>query len=657
MEESHARTVEALKADSESSTKQVLNELQSKYDALLEEKKNTEDASATELAGIRSKCETLVEQLSDAEKKLEESTAQYTATEKAHAEALEQALETQRQKIEQKYVALLEQAHADTTKLEQEKNTTLAEKQSVLDEYKALESELHAQIDDLKHALAEKEEIDAAGLVEVSKKYEILLAEQSAADKEAHEAAIEDLRKSLREEYELAKQEAYTELEILKDELASKEKSDSAGLAEVTEKYESLLAEQSAADKRDYEATMALYRDSADTDLNEMKERYEALLAEKSSLNAEFERAKDEAYAEVDELRRELTAKDKSGAAAFAEVAMKYDTLVAEKSAADEAHEAALSSLKRSLESEREQAIAELQSQNSALQEKVAKMDEEHQQTLHILKKELEGHSTDSEALRQQLESVQKQHTDAIEQMVKAHEDAISELMVGMQNSAADAVQQLQRKYDALGAELEALKANHVAELEAIQQDGTDRQHSYNELQSRFDKAVADLEASSEDVKRLQDTIQAIEAERDRAYKAAVEAEDRIETFKGEVVRKHLARVEPLQKENTALLNKIDRLQDMLMAGDRIARAAASMGEKREINTLAEESEEEQNSSASGASGDSPPPIPPKAPLRNGAAKDVVGTVSHPNCLNRNVSLTDPSSWPPCKRPFLSLER
>jgi chromosome segregation ATPase len=290
--------------------------------------------------------------------------------------------------------------------------------------------------------------------------------------------------------------------------------------------------------------------------------------------------------------------------------------------------------LKQSLEDEREQAIAELRSQNSALQEQFIKMDEEHQQTLDQLKRELEADgSSDANALRQQLEDIQKHHTEATEQMAKAHDDAISELMIGMQNSTTDAVQQLRKKYDSLEAQIEAEKASHAAELEAIQRDSAEQQALCNDLQTRLDKTVAELEASSEDVKRMQEAIEAIETERDCAYKAAEEAEDRIETFKGEVVRKHLARVEPLQKENTALLNKIDRLQDMLAAGDRIARAAASMGEKREINTLAEESEEDESSGSAGSgSGASRPPVPPKisapAHLINGSIKDVVGTVS-----------------------------
>jgi hypothetical protein len=91
--------------------------------------------------------------------------------------------------------------------------------------------------------------------------------------------------------------------------------------------------------------------------------------------------------------------------------------------------------------------------------------------------------------------------------------------------------------------------------------------------------------------------------------------------MKVEVVKKHLARVEPLEKENAALFDKIDRLEAIIAAGDRVARAAATLGEKREINTLTEEDEEEESSedAVSGAQ---------QAPKVNGVDKDVIGTVS-----------------------------
>ncbi|KAJ8108994.1 hypothetical protein OPT61_g7777 [Boeremia exigua] len=629
MEDAHAHTIDALKHDSESATKQILSELQSKYDNLLEEKSDAAALHAKELEDSQAKYDTVAKRLANAEDKLEEATAKEKATEQAHAEALDKALDSQHQDIEQKYMALLEEVQADYAKLEQDTDRALAEKQSALDKADALSTELDAQIKHLEHELAQKEDLDSAGLIEVTKKYETLLLEQSATDREAHEAAMEELGSSLKNEYEVAQQEVYTELESLRAELAAKEKADSAGLAEVTKKYESLLAEQSAADKRDHEATLALYRNSADTDLNEAKERYEALIAEKDSLQHEFGRAKNEANAEINELRRELKLSEQTLATAAAEASQKYDALVTEKTAAAKAHEDALSSLRQQLKNEREHAIAELQSQNQALQEKFTSMDEEHQQTLVQLRKELEAdHVSDADALRQQLEHLQKEHAGATKRLIKAHEDAISELVVSMENSTADAVQQLQKKHDALEAQLTAERASHDSEMDVIQRDIAEQQTLNSDLQARYDNAVAELETFSEDTKRLQETIEAIEAERDGAYKAAMEAEDRIETFKGEVVRKHLAHVEPLRKENVALLDKIDRLKDMLSAGDRIARAAATVGEKREMTPLTEQSEEEQDSSASAGSGVVASNTPRKAPLLNGAAKDVVGTLA-----------------------------
>jgi chromosome segregation ATPase len=375
---------------------------------------------------------------------------------------------------------------------------------------------------------------------------------------------------------------------------------------------------------------LALLKESADTDVAEIKERYEAVLAEREWLKQQLELAK-EARVEAAELRRELENETRSGQANLHELTRKYDELLADKIAADETHGKALSSLKESLDSEREHCVAELQSQHRLLQDRFAEVEEDHKQTFARLKKELEtDQSSNADALRQQLEVAQKQHADATEQMVEAHENAISELMTGMQNSARDAVQQLQRKYDALEAHLEAVNVQHESEKDTIQRENTEQRGLLAELRARLDKTAYDLEAATEDVERLQNTVAIIEAERDQAYEAATEAGDRIERFKGEVVRKHLARIEPLQKENTALLDKIDRLQDMLVAGDRIARAAVSLGEKREIATLAEEPEE--GVGAASTESDTPARDAPRAaPHLNGAAKDVVGTVSLSN--------------------------
>jgi chromosome segregation ATPase len=625
LEVSHARTVNALRQDSENATNQTLNELQLRYNTLLEENARSRNAHTGELGNLQAQIDSLVTQLADAKNELKDTTTAQKTAEDAQAEALEKALKLQRQDMEQKYAALLEEVQADCNKLEQEIGTAINERESALSELEALKAGMQAEIDSLKYELLEKEELDSAGLVEVSKKYETLLVEQSAADQESHQAAINKLAQTLKDEFERAMQDAHIELEDLKTQLASKEKSDAAGLDEVKEQYESLLAEQSAADKRDHEATLALLKESADTDLAEIKDKYRAILAERELLKDELELAK-ETRIEAAELRRKLENETQSGQANLHEMTRKYDELLADKIAADETHDKALSSLKNSLDSDREHCIAELESQNSLLQDRLANIDEDHKQTLARLEQELmTDQSSNADALLQQLELAQKEHANSTEQMVEAHENAISELMIDMQNSATDAVQQLQKRYDALEAHLEAVNIQHKSERDTVQCEITEQRDLLAESRARLDRAVYDLEAATMDVERLQNTVAVIEAERDQAYKAATEAEDHIERFKGEVVRKHLARIEPLQKENTALLDKIDRLQDMLAAGDRIARAAASLGEKREMTTLAEEPEEGGGSVALARD------APRAAPHLNGAAKDVVGTVSLSN--------------------------
>jgi hypothetical protein len=252
--------------------------------------------------------------------------------------------------------------------------------------------------------------------------------------------------------------------------------------------------------------------------------------------------------------------------------------------------------------------------------------------------------------------------------MDQAHEEAISELMLGMESSQSDAVQQLQKKYDALVARLEAAESSHMAEIESLKHNGTEQQTFHQDLQTRHDRAVAEADAHAQKIKHLQQTIESIsqnpdntatatselshlkhalsqiESERDAALASVQDAEDRIESMKSEVVRKHLARVEPLEKENLALTDKIVRLEAIIAAGDRVARAAATLGEKRDIDTLAEEDEEEdeedeedeeEESDASAGAPASAPLLQPgfqaEVPRINGGGvpeHDVVATVS-----------------------------
>jgi chromosome segregation ATPase len=198
--------------------------------------------------------------------------------------------------------------------------------------------------------------------------------------------------------------------------------------------------------------------------------------------------------------------------------------------------------------------------------------------------------------------------------------------MLGMEASRSDAVQQLQKKYDAVSAQLEASQASHAAELAAAKEGGGEHESLLKDLQSRYDtlsaQIASDAEAHAQDLERLQETLRSLEAERDEATKAKAEAEEEIEKIKLNVVEKHIARVEPLERRIEFLEEKNERLQAILAAGDRVARAAATMGEKREIDTLEEEDEDEEEDSPAEGSGahakeaKSPPP------------PEVLGTVS-----------------------------
>ena len=342
---------------------------------------------------------------------------------------------------------------------------------------------------------------------------------------------------------------------------------------------------------------------------DEIEQKYSTLLkaleADTATLEQDKQAALNELVAlkkelqdEVDQLKSELAMKDEAGSAGITEATKKYETLLAERDSAEKDHEAAVTLLRDSLREDHERTLSELQSKYDTLQKQIAKANQEHEDAMELLKEEFKaGHSNDMQSLKQQLDVMQKQHAHLVEQkaaMEKAHEDAISDLMTGIEANASDATQRIQRKYDALAAELKDARLSHldeldvardahVAELETAKGNLTEQQILYRDLLSRHDKASADVEAHAEDVKRLMETIHKVEGERDRAVKSAEGAEDRIETMKGEAVRKHLARVEPLEKENALLHDKVERLEAILAVGDRVARSAASMGEQRNI--------------------------------------------------------------------------
>ncbi|KAL5113332.1 hypothetical protein ACEQ8H_008794 [Pleosporales sp. CAS-2024a] len=561
-EDAHARALDALKNEFDNASKMLLVELQSKYDSVLEEKSAADDAHAMSKSII-----------ADLQARHDSLLKDKNAAEDAHTRAID-ALKRDNESETRK---LLDELQSKYDALANEKRSLEGSHQNELDN-------VHAQRDAILQQFSELEKTHAS-----------ILADHLAMQ-EAHTKALETQQ------------------------------------IEIEEKYTSLLdVMQSDADRMERERAIALN--------------------EKQSALTELVTLKKELHAEIDALRNELGEKQVSGPSSLVEITNKYEAIVAEKAAADAEHEVAVALLKDELKEQHDLALSELQAKHDILQQKLVQIDQEHGDALALLKEEYKaGHSNDVQALQQQLESLQKQYKDLTEQkaqMNQAHEEAISELMLAMESSQSDAVQQLQNKYDALVARLEAAQASHAAEIESLKQGDTEQHTFYRDLQSRHDKAVAEANDHTREIQRLQglleavqeeasrsskiakqseliaqevedlkDALERIEAERDEALAAAQDAEDRIETMKGEVVRKHLARVEPLEKENAALLDKIDRLEAIIAAGDRVARAAATLGEKRDINTLTEEDEEEESDTAPGA----------QVPKANGVHNDAVAT-------------------------------
>jgi chromosome segregation ATPase len=625
-EDAHARALDALKQDSDSTSKKLVNELQSKYDQLLQEKRSTDDAHAQSqsiISDLQARHDLLLQEKTEAE------------------ETYDRAIEDLKQDSQSASKQQLEELQLKYNALLSEKSSVEGASKIELEEVQTQRDELTKQLSDLKNT------------------YAGVLAEQAAAQ-DSHIKALE------------------------------------VQGAEIEQKYASLV-------------------DALQSEVLRLREEKAAVLSSKQSAMDDIVALKNDLHAEIDALRTELETKGKFGSTDLLEKQKQYDAILVERATAENDHEAAVALLKDDLKEQHEHALSELRSQHAELKDKLATTNREHGDAIEFLKMEFKaGHSNDMQSLMQQLEALQEQHADLTEQkasMDQAHKEAISELMVGMDTNQSDAGQQLQKKYDALVAELENARTSHAIDVEAMSEDSTQQQTRHADIQSRPDKATADVDvhaeevrllremvtqlesernhavkgtshaenhgqdmktleetlrkvslerdealasaqeaerlkesvqalrferdrnakitadnnAHAEDLDRLKEALQEIEAERDEALAAAQEAEDRIEAMKGEVVKKHLARVEPLEKQNAILFDKIGRLEAIIAAGDRVARAAATLGEQRNFDTLVEEDEEEEDADNDEGVTSSAQQIVPKS---NGVHNDVIGTVS-----------------------------
>jgi len=572
----------------------IITDLQARCDALVAEKSSIEETHRHDSEALKKESEAALNQrIDELLNKHEVLLAEKNAADELHTQEIERlreefgnAAKGELSDLQSKYNALLEEKSANdiahTRALEAHKEESANRSTSRLDELEARNSQLQQQFEDASQALSN-----------------LQTEHRGLAEEKVHTDLVHK-----------------TELEKLQEQLVELEKIHSEDLVEkatTRETHTKELASQQSEIERGYASILeALQNDAI------------RLEQEKSIAVNELRSVKEELKAQIDDLNAKLDARDRSGSVGLAEANARYETLLAEKVVADKAYEDAIAALQASLEDTHQQALAKLRSDNETLQQSIVRIEQEHSAAIELLKEELTaGHSKDVQSLQQQLAALQEQHKALTEQktfMEQAHDDAISELMIGMQASTSDAVQQLQKEHDTLVAQLEAMKTTHATELESARQDVTDQQLLYRDLLSRNDKAIANADAHAQEVQRLMNMIQSIESERAQAIQAAQDAEDRIETMKGEVVRKHLARVEPLEKENAMLFDKVDRLEAILAAGDRVARAAASMGEKRNITTLIEEEDEEEERDTTSAA------APSKSNGVPTAAEDVVGT-------------------------------
>lgn len=560
-EETHRKELEAAKQESETGHNQRLEELLSKNEALLAERNAADELHAQEMETLRKESGSATKgELSDLQSKYDALLKEKSANDLAHTRAIE-------------------------TLMEESANTSA----SLLGKLQAENSQLQQQLENTSKALSKLQEDHR------------ILAEEKISISRADQTEKEKLQEQ---------QDAYAK------QLAELEKIHSEVLADQVTTRETHMKEL-VSQQSEIECRYASLLETLQNDAIKLEQ-------EKSTAINDLRNVKEELKAQVEDLNGRLESRERSDSIGLSEANARYEALLTEKAVADKAHDDAIVALKKSLENVHQEALAKLQSDNETLQQNLAKIEQEHNNAIELVKTELQvGHSNDVQSLQQQLAALQEQNATLTEQktvMEQAHADAISELMIGMQASTTDAVQQLQKEYDALMAQLEAIKAAHATELEAARQDVTDQQLLYRDLLSRNDKATATADVHAQEVQRLTNIIESIELERAQAIQAAQEAEDRIETMKGEVVRKHLARVEPLEKENCMLLDKVDRLEAILAAGDRIARVAASIGEKRNITLIEEENEEEEHDVTSSAALSRQNGVP--------AAEDVVGTLA-----------------------------
>jgi hypothetical protein len=224
-------------------------------------------------------------------------------------------------------------------------------------------------------ALKQESDSSAKQLVgELQSKYDALVKELSTIEG-AHKNELENMQA---QRDDLTKQ--LYELEVSRDALT-------ADHSTAKESHSKALEKQRAEIEQKYASLLDVVQ--ADTDRLE-KELATAVSDKRSALN-ELVTLKKELYVEIDALRGELGSKKESGSTQLSEVTKKYETVLAEKAAAEAEHEAAITLLQEDLKEQHDRALSDLQSKHHMLQQKLAQIDQEHGDALELLKEEFKS--------------------------------------------------------------------------------------------------------------------------------------------------------------------------------------------------------------------------------------------------------------------------
>jgi hypothetical protein len=426
----------------------------------------------------------------------------------------------------------------------------------------------------------ELECIHQASIADLQAKHD---AEKTEAA-QAHASAISSLTESLKSEHA----EAFTSLQSKHIEVTEK----LAGTEQAHADAIALLREELKDDQsNDLTAIQAK--------LDEVQAQYEKLSEEKVAAD----RVHGEAVAELTEKMESISSE------ALKELQAKYDKAITREKDLEVKHAEVLEGLDlehvqvvQKLKEEHEQALSvgvKLKEDVAASEEKVVALSK----TLESTQRDLRASNQANERVGSALIAAKAQHAKEVTELVHQHAQIKEDDLANAERTHRDYRAHIEENLDRIARAVgvpphQVVQDSHeVHELPivtSLQEDvrlGPDDQFANlgGDLDSRVELIVEKHRKAMKEAEEAKARHLVVESERESLARE-------MEAMKGDVVRKHLAMIEPLEKENALLKEKVQRLDNILAAGDRVARAAATVGERRSIDTVEEDDEEDDES-------------------------------------------------------------